>query len=107
MNTKHLIEIIGLTEGEDFEYIPAKDFENIIAARFEELGAEVKREVLVPERGDGRRGRIDLVVALDSTVIPIEIDRKTPRVKSIFKVRSVSTDNAFIITRSPFSVVKV
>lgn len=102
-----LVERIGLKEYTDFDYIPASDFENIICHELEQVG-KVERQVRVPERGDGYGGFIDVVLTLDDgTVIPIEIDRKSARAKSIFKVRSVNPENAFVITRSPFRIFKV
>lgn len=48
-------------------------------------GFRVSREVLVPNRGDLRPGRIDLVV---DDALAVELDAKSPRAKSKFKIES-------------------
>ena len=53
-------------------------------------GWEVARQVYVAERGDGRGGRVDLVVERDAATVAIEIDRRTPRRKSVVKLRARS-----------------
>lgn len=51
---------------------------------------DVSRELVVPDRGDGRRGRVDLFVDLPGRKpVAIEIDRGGPRAKSLFKLRSL------------------
>ena len=49
-----------------------------------DAGLSVRREVPVPERGDGRVGKVDLVVA---ETVGIEIDRARPREKSVRKLQ--------------------
>lgn len=106
MSVDTLREVIGIEEYEDLEQIDAASFEKQIAERLAKIG-EVQRQVRVENRGDGRAGRIDLVLMTDEEAVPIEIDRMTPRAKSIFKVRSFNPDSAFVITRSPFRVLQV
>ncbi len=106
MTSELLAQRIGIDIGTDCEEISAKVFEGMIALALETLGI-VSRQVHVPNRGDGKKGRVDLVLTTHREVIPIEIDRKTPRTKSIFKVRSINQDSAFVITRSPFQIHKV
>jgi len=65
----------------------------------------VIREYEVPGRGDGRRGFIDLVV-LEPFRAAIELDRTTPRTKSLFKVRSFSGEK-FIVLRKDLKIVRV
>jgi hypothetical protein len=59
-----------------------------VAESFWDAGFFVEFEHRVPNRGDGRPGRIDLVVSLGKTRIAIELDCRRPRAKSIFKLRS-------------------
>jgi hypothetical protein len=105
MSTETLTKIIGLNLEEDYEDISAKPFEEIICAALSKVG-RVKRQVEVSNRGDGRRGYIDFVLFAAGETVPIEADRRTPRQKSIFKVRSINPGNAFVVTRSPFRVLK-
>ncbi len=106
MTTEILTALIGIEETLDYELIPAHEFEISVAAKLAKIG-QVSRQVYVQDRGDGRGGRVDIVLHTEQEVIPIEIDRRTPRAKSIFKVRSINPDSAFVITRSPLRVVKV
>lgn len=104
MNIQELEDIISMEPG-NYDNTKASEFENIICTKLHNFG-RVKRQVLVENRGDGRRGRIDLVFYSKGEAIPIEIDRKVPRKKSIFKVVSFNPGNAFCITRSPFKIYK-
>jgi hypothetical protein len=53
----------------------------LVALRF-----SCRREVVVPERGDGLRGRLDLVAERHGVRIAFELDDRTPRRKSITKL---------------------
>jgi hypothetical protein len=64
----------------------AKAFVDSFAGRLAELGYFVAREIYVDDRGDGYRGRVDLVAALDGQVIAIECDRRSARRKSVIKL---------------------
>lgn len=105
MTIEALKELIGL-ENKDYEHISAKSFELLVIERLKLFG-EIKTQVSVVDRGDGRSGRIDIVFYFNSEEVAIEIDRKNVRAKSKFKVRSYSKENAFCITRSPYAVFKV
>lgn len=101
-----LIEILGLKEGTDFEYMNALDFEQLIRNKLSPFG-DVKRQVFVADRGDGRGGRIDIVFTPEgSQPIPIEIDRKSARYKSVAKIKNFSQGAGYIILRSPFQVIE-
>ena len=50
------------------------------------LGYKCEIEFKVQNRGDGRSGRIDIVAYKDSIKLAIEVDRMSPRNKSIFKL---------------------
>jgi len=106
MNSEDLYKLIGIQEGRDFGEMKAREFENLVSLELEKHGT-VKRQVIVPNRGDGRRGRIDLTFKAHQVEYPIEIDRKSARQKSIFKVKSFDQNRAFIILRSPYKIIKV
>lgn len=63
------------------------------------LGYDCQREVYVDDRGDGRRGRIDLVAINDKHMLAIEIDQLTPREKSVFKLKQVDGFIKIILLR--------
>ena len=63
---------------------PALEFERAAKAALQALGFTVKAQVTVPNRGDGRRGRVDLYIP--SLGLGIEIDRRSPRAKSRHKL---------------------
>lgn len=92
----------GLIEGEDYGEIEATAFEKTVADSLRQWG-EVRTQVRVPDRGDGRGGRIDLVADAFGVEFPIEIDRVSARTKSIFKVSSYP-EGGFVITRSPITI---
>lgn len=77
----------------------AADFSAAVQARLQRDGWAVQCEVQVPDRGDGRVGRIDLVATRGPDVVAIELDRKTPRQKSIFKLESFPCTGAVIAVR--------
>ena len=106
MKEEQILELLGLEEFSDFELLGAKWFENLICEKLSKFG-RVERQVKVANRGDGRSGFIDLVFYYQGRAIPIELDRKLPRQKSIFKVRSYNPQDAFVITRDPLRVIKV
>lgn len=56
-------------------------------AALKSLGFEVRKDVVVPNRGDGRKGLIDIIAVRGSEVLAIELDWHTPRLKSLFKIQ--------------------
>ena len=106
MKKEKLIELLGIEELRSFELFEAFEFEKLICEKLQKFGL-VEKQVRVADRGDGRSGRIDLVFHYRGEQVPIELDRKTPRQKSIFKVRSVNPKSAFVITREQFRVIQV
>lgn len=95
--------------GKEYREIKAKEFEDFICNILSKTGF-VKRQVLVKNRGDGRRGKIDLVYypySARCSSVGIEIDRKTPRIKSEFKLREFAAEESYLITRSPFAIKKI
>jgi len=63
----------------------AKTFQQAVEDELRAKGWEVSREFCVKDRGDGVRGRIDLVVTRPVR-IAIELDRARMRKKSLFKL---------------------
>lgn len=64
-------------------------FEDTACHLIRGLGYSVRRQVIVPNRGDGMRGRVDIVAEKPFALLAIELDRCIPRKKSIFKVRQI------------------
>lgn len=60
---------------------------------------ECTREVHVPDRGDNRPGRIDLVAKKLDSIVAIEFDRSSPRLKSVFKLRQYKATSKYILLR--------
>lgn len=106
MNLKKLLSFIDIKEGEDFSFLKAIDFENLICTKLLKFG-KVERQVKVKDRYDGRRGRLDIVFEYLGEKYAIEIDRMTPRNKSLFKVKHYNKNIAFVILRAPYKVIAV
>ncbi|ELF1196698.1 hypothetical protein ABE569_000886 [Escherichia coli] len=70
----------------------AAEFCNSAVAALQAAGLDVCREYPVPERGDGCGERIDIVVTDRNGVrCGIELDRNSPRQKSLLKIGAVET----------------
>src|SRR5688572_11637592 len=72
-------------DGED-----ARTYHRLISQVLEQSGYIVSVDHPVPDRGDGRSGKIDIVAwSKDGWhTLAIELDRHSPRNKSIFKVKN-------------------
>lgn len=101
-----MYKILEQLKGKDFGEMKAKEFQRFIARKLSHLG-DVFDEVYVPNRGDGHTGRIDLVIKSHNGIIAIEIDRKSPRKKSLFKLQKFQADKKYLILRSPFSIQEI
>lgn len=77
-------------------------FQKAVETRLLALGYMVSREWKVPDRGDGAPGFIDLVVT-QPVRFGLELDRITPRKKSIFKLSRFGT--GFVLLREGFKNV--
>lgn len=106
ITTQELQNLIGVRDFEEYKNCVASEIEDIVRVKLSKFGL-VERQYGVPDRGDGYRGRVDLVFHYKGQLVPIEIDRGKIRAKSIFKTRSVNPDNAFVITRKPYKITKV
>jgi ATP-dependent DNA helicase RecQ len=65
---------------------------------YDSIGYSTHLEYEVPDRGDGKRGYVDLVISNGDFKIGVEVDRKTPRLKSIAKLKNF--DIACFVLRS-------
>jgi hypothetical protein len=83
--------------------LSARPFHDALQAALSELGFACDREVRVGDRGDGRPGRLDLVAERDGVRIAFELDDRSPREKSVTKLRSVTGAARVIVLRCPFS----
>lgn len=72
----------------------AAEFSAAVLGELRARGWAVDCEVDVPDRGDGRPGRIDAVVRKGSEVVALELDRCAPRAKSVAKLRSYQSATA-------------
>lgn len=80
----------------------ARAFHDDIAEFLADANHRVTREWEAPATPTGRRQFIDLhVVTPDGETWAVELDRVTPRRKSIAKLESVVVDRRFVILRSP------
>lgn len=81
--------VAGLLEGKLLGG-SASEFHDSAIATLQAVGLDVHREYPVPERGDGREGRVDIVVTDGhGTRCGIELDRNSPRQKSLLKLGAV------------------
>ena len=72
----------------------------LVSSTLINLGFDVTNEYPVTDRGDGRRGRIDVFAERNGCRIAIEIDQSTPRVKSVFKLKSIENCFRLILLRN-------
>lgn len=83
--------VAGVLEGK-LSGDSALEFHDSAIATLQAAGLDVHREYPVPERGDGREGRIDIVVTDgNGTRCGIELDRISPRQKSLLKLGAVES----------------
>lgn len=80
---RQLIEAVSRTTAR--QRASAETFQQAVEDELRAKGWEVFREFCVKDRGDGVRGRIDLVVT-SPVRIAIELDRARIRNKSLFKL---------------------
>ncbi|EBP0096454.1 HNH endonuclease [Salmonella enterica] len=89
--------LISLLEGK-FDFDKAGELHDAVEAAIVDAGFDCQREYPVADRGDGRRGRVDLLVTgSDGEQCGIEIDRINVRDKSITKLKQLS--DGFILVR--------
>lgn len=73
-----------------------------IIFRLDQEGFSCQHMAPVSQREEtkGNTGRVDILAAKDGVVIGIEVDRKNPREKSIFKLRNFPCDFRVIVLRT-------
>ena len=59
---------------------------------FNKRGFSCECHVLIPDRGDGKKGKIDIIATKDDTKMAIMLDNTKPRVKSVQKLQLLSDD---------------
>jgi phage replication O-like protein O len=90
-------KLISMLQGR-FNFDNAKDLHNAVETEILKSGFLCQREFIVPDRGDGRRGKVDLYVKdPDGGSCGIEIDWKSPREKSITKLQQLPA--GFVLLR--------
>lgn len=86
----------------------ASQFQEAIQEALEGAGWAVRREVDVPAMrlGNGRCGRVDLVGERAGVRIAIELDRRSPRQKSLRKLALIDATRVVIVRRQqPINLV--
>ena len=90
----------------DSDRVNAKTFRNAILKTLTDMGCCVRSEVLVANRGDNHRGKVDLVVDTPFQAA-IELDNVLPRYKSIFKLRQFQCERFVLLRQNPQVVLIV
>lgn len=90
-----VLDAVRSAEGDNAERFMASVARALVGAGYSVRG----REVIVDDRGDGRRGRIDLIVERGELVIAIECDRKTARRKSVIKLGRYPATGRLVVCR--------
>ena len=66
------------------------------------LGYKCHLEHKVEDRYDGRNGRIDIVCYKEKEIVAIEVDNRTPRKNSIYKLKNFKANKKYIICRNGY-----
>jgi hypothetical protein len=82
---KNMFDELVLSEDKDDTFFTLLRF-------FNKRGFSCELHVLIPDRGDGNKGRIDIIATKDDTKLAIMLDNTKPRVKSVKKLQLL-TDN--------------
>lgn len=78
----------------------AKQFHDALFLSLQQLGWSVTREYPVQDRGDGRRGVVDLFVSAPA-ILAMELDAVSPRQKSIAKLKSMDAQRVIVLRTGP------
>ena len=82
-------KLVSLLQGK-FNFDNAKGLHDAVETELLKAGYLCQREFVVPDRGDGRKGKVDLYVTdLSGASCGIELDWKSPREKSIIKLQQL------------------
>ena len=101
-----MLSVLDNLAGKDFTNIEAKIFENVIAYLLRNEW-EVIKQYRVSNRWDGRRWYVDLALRTKNDLVGIEIDGKSARRKSIYKLCNGNFTKKIIILRSPFTIFEL
>lgn len=110
MNKKKYIKSFALLEKMMGE-LPAQAFEdastfhNTVFDYLVSYGCKVQSEYFVADRGDGRDGKIDIVFWNENEVIGIELDRESPRQKSIFKLNQIDCGKVILLREGNLKIL--
>ncbi|MGB7283324.1 MAG: hypothetical protein WBE13_13760 [Candidatus Acidiferrum sp.] len=98
--------ILEVTQRMDTTYFEsARALHDEMELRLRNRGFTVVREYPVPDRGDGRRGQIDLVV-LEPFRMALELDTVNPRSKSVIKLKTFSGER-YVFLRASRRIIGV
>ncbi len=89
-------EVLAAIEGLG-PFSAADEMHDAVDRLLREHNCEVSREFEVSDRGDGRRGFVDLVAKYGDSLLAIELDRSSPRVKSVFKLRQIEAERVVVL----------
>jgi len=78
----------------------AKTAQYEIAEHLRSKGYTVVLEHPVPDAGNGTSGRIDIIATRKNERLAIEVDRSSPRDKSMFKLKSMSGYTPIVLLRN-------
>jgi hypothetical protein len=85
----------------------AKTAQNEIIEHLKSKGYSCNSEHIVTYRGDHRQGRIDIVATKNNQVVAIEVDKCSPRKKSMVKLNNFKADGKYVLLRkniTPYSI---
>lgn len=99
------IEELEHLVGQYYTELSSREFSDFVCSFLK--NGKLTKEVFVNDRGDGRSGRVDIVYEINGVKIGIELDRFSPRNKSIHKLKCLSADESYVVTRSPFTIHKI
>lgn len=81
------------------EHDCARCFHLEMETALRKLGFNVRREVPAFTPCDGRRGRIDLLAQRDGHWFWLELDNRTPRTRSVEKIKAIGRHGAVMMRR--------
>jgi hypothetical protein len=87
-------------------FVDAPTFHAAVYRYLTEQGWNCSNEWKVADRGDGSRGRVDIVIHAIAGDLGIELDDRCPRQKSRFKVSSF-VGGGFVVMRASRTFVRI
>ena len=77
----------------------AKIAQNQLCEYLAKRGYKCEKEYFVLDRGDCYHGYIDVVADKENERLAIEFDRRSPRKKSLIKLKSISATHKIVLLR--------